>query len=60
MTSSGTVVIAFGVGICVGAVIIYAVTQQQQQQQQQSAQPYHYEIERDDNGRLAGLTYLPQ
>lgn len=63
MVNSGTVVIAFGIGICVGAITIYAISQSQfqtlQTQVLMQPRPYHYEVERDGEGRLSGLSYLP-
>ena len=57
-----TTILALGIGIAVGAVLVYIMLSQNRTMQSlygygQSA--YRYEIERDAQGRMSGLAYIP-
>ncbi len=52
------VVLGIGVGICLG-VMFFMLTQMQQMQLQGGNQPYRYELERDEKGRVSGMIYIP-
>lgn len=50
-----TTILALGIGIVVGAFLVYFVLSQNRIMQS----AYRYEIERDAQGRMSGLAYIP-
>ena len=55
-------ILAFGIGIVVGAALVYTMLSQSRTIQSlygYGQSPYRYEIERDAQGRMSGLAYIP-
>lgn len=48
-------ILALGIGITIGTIIAYVMLSQNRTIQS----PYRYEIERDTEGRMSGLAYIP-